>query len=251
MSRSFVRPRFLFGQVLAEEDLNTLTAYAHDKSLRAARRHAWGVVEGLEVSGTGSNQVTITAGSAVTARGDDIVVTGSVPFTVPNVKVCDLGLKHREKGERPVSGAEQRPVDPCGKVERQEEGDRHSRIVEYYEPIALDPAKADQDPDVVPLARLTRSNNGIEVNPLIRRYFGAEVRHDPEGKLLLDRIIGIDVLEATALLTRWGVVVSEWTEGDDVGHRVPPTARRGELVRLVSDRKTRRVLRIESCEVWT
>ncbi|NUT50353.1 MAG: hypothetical protein HOV94_24055 [Saccharothrix sp.] len=252
MSTPVERPAFHYGQVLTSEDLNALTKYVRDKDLQAARRHAWGVVEGLEVRAAGNDHVEVQVGSAVTAAGHDIVVTKAFKVDLRKAKLPrDLVLRYVEEPTRPVS-AEQPPGDPCGQTSGQKPGSHHSRIGEKYKEETLEPNPGDPELTDVPLARLSRTGTGIEINPFIRRYFGAEVRNDPDGKLLIGKVLGIDVLEATALLTRWGVVVSEWSEEQpDLPPVEPPRVVRGELVRLVSDRKTRRVLRIESCEVWT
>jgi hypothetical protein len=253
MSAPFKRPKFHFGQVLSAEDLNALIDFVHGKNCLTALRHGWGVVNGLEVTYLDGNKVKIRKGSAVTAAGNDIVVAEECTFPVKVEDLPgDLALEYVEREKEPVSGAAGPPDDPCGTTTQPQTKAFNSRIVEGYRLVLLPCSDADPKDKFVPLARLRKSNDGgVAVDPCVRRYFGTEVRPDPEGKLPLGRVIGLDVLEATAMLTRWGVVVSEWKE--EAGSPVAslPTAHRGELVRLVSDSKSRRILRVESCEVRT
>jgi hypothetical protein len=70
------QPRFFYGQLLTDQDLNALLAWAQGR-LRLARHHAgWGVVCGLELyrDPKQDGRVIVGPGLAVDACGDTIVV---------------------------------------------------------------------------------------------------------------------------------------------------------------------------------
>lgn len=70
------QPRFFYGQLLTDQDLNVLLAWAQGRLRLARHREGWGVVCGLELrrDPQQDGRVIIGPGYAVSASGDDIVV---------------------------------------------------------------------------------------------------------------------------------------------------------------------------------
>ena len=82
------RPRYFFGMLISEHDLNQEQAYFLAKSRRHNRMlHGWGIVAGLEVSAFGSEgrHVSVAPGYALDPCGNEINVDESVVVEVP----CD------------------------------------------------------------------------------------------------------------------------------------------------------------------
>ncbi len=83
----FCRPRFFAGQLLTDEDLNRLDQYMVAKQRHHNRYlHGWGVVCGLEVfCHPCTGYITVTAGTAISPCGEDIIVCAN-----DAVNVCEL-----------------------------------------------------------------------------------------------------------------------------------------------------------------
>lgn len=146
----FVRPRFFPGQLLTEEDLQLLDAYAVAKN-RLHNRYFWGdgVVCGLEVTmhPCDEGKVLVAPGYALDCCGNDIVVACRQELDV-NRLIRDLRTKLRggydcgdpcaEKKEalpaspasstRPLPGA---PATPINDVERA--GTKYCLYIHYCE----------------------------------------------------------------------------------------------------------------------
>ncbi len=76
-----VMPRFACGQLLTDDDLNQLMAWASDKHRLARLRDGWGVVCGLEVTCDPQcpSGIVVRPGYAVDCCGRDVVVCGDAP----------------------------------------------------------------------------------------------------------------------------------------------------------------------------
>src|SRR5262249_17019518 len=128
------KPRFSCGQLLTDQDLTALVAWAEKKAALARYRHGWGVVCGLDVhcDPRDDGKVMLEPGYAVSCCGRDIVVCEERPVSletccktevdpcetlvkdaaagdeatfggmkVNNVRAIDLVLYYAEKGDKP------------------------------------------------------------------------------------------------------------------------------------------------------
>jgi hypothetical protein len=90
-----VRPNFFSGQLLTDEDLQTLTAWVRDRASLVRYRDGWGVACGLEVrlQHEARSRVTVTPGYAIDCCGRDLVVCRDLtldfePLTKPDEDPC-------------------------------------------------------------------------------------------------------------------------------------------------------------------
>jgi hypothetical protein len=119
------------------------------------------------------------------------------------------------------------------------------------------------DPATVLIAQLTVKDDKVQVDQTVRRMFdrsGAETGAD--DKIDVSETLGMDVNEASALLTRRGVVISEWAEWPPTSPSVPQNDLKiasGQLVRVwvaksnegSPPRSSERVVAVESLKVQT
>jgi hypothetical protein len=93
------RASFYEGQIVGAADLNLAVSYDRDSSARHLRlQHTWGIVSGLEITGTPRTtpggkpykEVTVAPGVAVDGTGRAIVATE--PTRAPEERFIDLGV---------------------------------------------------------------------------------------------------------------------------------------------------------------
>ena len=94
-TQSYVRPNFFAGQLLTEDDLQSLSEYVVAKN-RLHNRHLFGpgIVCGLEVicQPCGNGQVTVQPGYALDCCGNDLVLSCATTLNL-NAMIRDLRLK--------------------------------------------------------------------------------------------------------------------------------------------------------------
>src|SRR3954468_12270908 len=85
------RPNYFTSQFLVEDDFKDEQAY-HVQMRRLHNRalHVWGVVEGLTVSKTGAQELTVTEGFAIDRSGREVVLPTPQKKQVPADKTGDL-----------------------------------------------------------------------------------------------------------------------------------------------------------------
>lgn len=158
------QPRFFYGQLLTDQDLNALLGWAAGRLRLARHREGWGVACGLELScdPKQDGRVIVGPGYAVSACGDDIVVPalsdpfdlsracvetpvdcgrvaraaddaarptvtiGGLSYFADELRYVDLFLRLREEGASPQTALGRR-------VSGQVEVCEHSRTREGYE----------------------------------------------------------------------------------------------------------------------
>lgn len=77
------RLNYFTNQFLVEKDFDDEQAYHIDMRRRHNRvYHSWGVTDGLEISKTGSRQVTVSPGTAINNKGEEIIVLDSASFNL-------------------------------------------------------------------------------------------------------------------------------------------------------------------------
>ena len=118
---TMVRPRFFAGQLLTEDDLQSLENYVLAKN-RLHNRHLFGtgVVCGLEVlcKPCDTGHVTVQPGYALDCCGNDIVLDCSLPLDI-NAMIRDLRRDHdcgdpcTEKHGKPGQGGVATPREYC------------------------------------------------------------------------------------------------------------------------------------------
>lgn len=93
------RVRYFFGMLMGDDDFNQEQTYLLAKARRHNRMvHGWGIVTGLEVSGSGSEgrQVSVAPGYALDPCGNEISVEESVLVDVPDDGVASVALRFEE-----------------------------------------------------------------------------------------------------------------------------------------------------------
>lgn len=116
--RQLVRPNFHYGQILTDEDMNTLLGWVMGKRRLAGLRESWGVVRGLNLSLTENDKaIQVATGYAVTSAGDDIVVAEPSSIPVPGKRDAkyEIRISPQEVRSQYVPGlGESAADDPVG-----------------------------------------------------------------------------------------------------------------------------------------
>ena len=113
-----VQPRFFCGQLLTDQDLNTLLGWAQDKFRLDRYTDGWGVVCGLEVRcDAEGGWVTVEPGYAISCCGDDIVVCEQDRLDLRDYctrekdPCADLEEQPEDRGEISFAGCRFRAAD--------------------------------------------------------------------------------------------------------------------------------------------
>jgi hypothetical protein len=145
------RPRYFDGRLLTADDLDDEQSYLLTKHRRHQRAlHGSGVVNGLQVQGTGTgDSVTIRAGCALDREGREIYVNGDLLVTVPagTPSPAHVVVEYAERATDPVPTSGEGEVVPT----RIEEGCR----------VLLENGSAH---DGIPIARLIGATDGWKVD---------------------------------------------------------------------------------------
>jgi hypothetical protein len=154
---AFVRPRFFAGQLLTEDDLESLTGYITAKN-RLHNRYLWGagVVCGLQVTcdPCGGGTVSVQPGYALDCCGNDLVLACATTLEI-NAMIRDLRIAQlgRDCG------------DPCADQDRHQQSmvTRHYCLYARYDEQATDPVApyATEEPCGQTTCEPTRIREGI------------------------------------------------------------------------------------------
>ncbi|NET61766.1 MAG: hypothetical protein F6K47_38285 [Symploca sp. SIO2E6] len=85
------RLNYFTSQFLVEKDFKDEQAY-HRRMRHLHNRylHTWGVVEGLEITKSGDQQVSVNAGIAIDSNGQEIVVLDEQPTEIKTVSLAEF-----------------------------------------------------------------------------------------------------------------------------------------------------------------
>lgn len=87
MIQNLERVRYFLGKLMSAEDFQEEQSYFLNRLRRHNRfMHGWGVIAGLEVSLSKSNEVVVSAGLAIDCAGNEIAVPETVRLPICTMK---------------------------------------------------------------------------------------------------------------------------------------------------------------------
>jgi hypothetical protein len=168
MIQNLERVRYFFGKLMSVEDFQEEQSYFLNRLRRHNRfLHGWGVIAGLDVSISKSNEVVVSAGHAIDCTGNEIAVPEPILIPVCTKKgTLYVAIQYQELQVSP---------EPTG------EGVEFSRIRESAEVVRLELNPAAQHRGIGPrtpgcgqphplcLAKLTWSQSNLQLRKIRNR----------------------------------------------------------------------------------
>jgi len=140
-TQSFVRPNFFAGQLLTEDDLQSLASYVTAKN-RLHNRHLFGegVVCGFDVTchPCADGQAVVHPGMALDCCGNDLILTCAKTLDI-NAMIRELRIKNLGYDCGDPCEEEKKPCDDAGKPVSEDSTTRHYCLYVRYCEEATDP----------------------------------------------------------------------------------------------------------------